>query len=152
MLDSEVPAQQIQGMRPAGPCQMGEFSTVVRRQDQGVVTEVLDDPFEESDSGIAALLLIRINEAFPGSLLDDRALAEPPRNRTAAAGGGDIVHIHLPFNAQLRRGVVRLGMAGSLLRAFCLLPVAAADEEPAERSGMPGIPLFRTQLPVKPTD
>ena len=93
MLDSEVPAQQIQGMRPAGPCQMGEFSTVVRRQDQGVVTEVLDDPFEESDSGIAALLLIRINEAFPGSLLDDRALAEPPRNRTAAAGGGDIVHM-----------------------------------------------------------
>jgi hypothetical protein len=44
--------------------------------------------FEEIDSGIAALLLIRINEALPGSFLDDRVLIEPPRDRTAVAGGG----------------------------------------------------------------
>ena len=87
---------------------MSEFGTIIGLQNERLVTEVSDCSPEEIYRGIAALLHVWINKTFSGSFINYCVLIKLLRDSAGITGSRDIFNIHLPFDSQLGRSVVRL--------------------------------------------
>lgn len=148
--DAQFFAGDIKGMLPVCFYDIGEFAAVVSLKYLGLIPEVGDGFFKEINGGIAALLHIGIDEALPGSLLDDRVLVELLWDGTGIAGCRDIFHIHLPFHTQAGRCVIGLWLIVLLCGSRPAATQPAADA--VKGAGMPGIALLGEQLSIKLTD
>ncbi len=114
--DAVMVTESIQGMGPFGSCHMRELCAIVRLKHLRSVSEIRDSPLHKVNGGIAALLRISINEALPRGVLYHCVLVKPLTVCATVTGFGDIFDIHLPFDAQLLRGIVMAPVQGFLLR------------------------------------
>lgn len=143
-------AGDIKGMLPVCFFDIGELAAIVGLKYLWLIPEVGDGFFKEIHGGIAALLHVGIDEALPGSLLNDRVLVELLWDGAGIAGCRDIFHIHLPFHAQVGRRVIGLWLIVLLCGSW---PAAAQSATDAVKgAGMPGIAFLGEQLPIKLTD
>ena len=86
-----------------------ECGVVIDPNDFRFIAEMSDCKFYELNGIITAIFREWVYKPFPGSLINHGVLAELLTVITGIAGARDMFNIHLPFNADILRRVIRFG-------------------------------------------
>ena len=100
----------------------------------------------------AAVLLVGENETLPAGLVKHGILEEHFVILACITGLRDILYVHLPFLAQLRRRIVFPQMPGLLLCGLDLPAIPQTYEDSVQRARMSAVCLSLPKLPVQLTD
>ncbi len=142
-------AKDVQGVDPFGIFNVGEFRTIVSLDHVGLVSKIEDGSFYEIDGVCSILLVVRINETFSGSLVNDRILVE--LFMSCVADPWDEFNIHLPFDTGKLRSIVVLGPV-SIFGGLYRLAKSESDKDAVKRTGVSCITFIGSQSAIQLAD
>ena len=87
--------------------EMSELKTIIGLKDLRLVTKMLNGHLKKLDSSVRGLFLEREDEPLATGLINDSVLIELVRHGACITVFRDKFHVHLPFNSDLFRGVIR---------------------------------------------
>ena len=120
--------QSIKRMNAICLLRVGKFSAVVRLDHFRCIPKVDDRTLHKVYRAVAAVLFVRIDEAFSAGFIYYGVLVEFHTICAHITGCRHIFHIHLPLFTQFRWRIIVPQMLGFLLGGFHLLAVSKPDK------------------------
>lgn len=87
--------------------EMSELKAIIGLKDLRLVTKMLNGHLKKLDSRVRGLFLEREDEPLATGLINDRVLIELVRHSACITVFRDKFHVHLPFDSDLFRGIIR---------------------------------------------
>ena len=143
-----VSTENIKRVYTFGLGKVSKLRTVIGLNDFGHISEENYGTPYKINRGIAAVFFISVNKTLPCRFLDHCVLIEFLAVFADITNSWNKFHIHLPFDTNHSRCIVRLVMQRLFLCGFCLFAKAETHKHTIKRSGMARIFLILTQFTV----
>lgn len=126
-----------------------KFRTIIRLDNLRLISKIDDCPLNTIHRIICGLLLIGINEPFARSFVYHGILIKLHivNDRTCRALSRNVLHVELPFHADLFRRIIGLGLIRLPFPNILIKPIA--PQISVKRSGVARIGIIQPQFSVQ---